>query len=214
VGSTKHTGDDETHNEHAHNTYSDSQARVLALESLLAAKGLIDPAAIDAIIQAYETKIGPHNGARVVARAWQDPAFAEWLKTDASAAIACAGLGELKGTRTRAVFNTEHLHNLVVCTLCSCYPWALLGLPPEWYKAPAYRARAVIDPRAVLREFGLELPQTTQIRVWDSTAELRYLVVPERPMGSDDMTEDELMRLVPRDSMIGAGIAISPASLK
>jgi len=214
MGSTECSEDDDAHDGHAHGKYSDSQARVLALETLLTAKGLIDPAAIDAIIQAYETKIGPRNGARIVARAWRDAAFAQWLKADASAAIASTGLGELQGTRTRAVFNAENLHNLVVCTLCSCYPWALLGLPPEWYKAPAYRARAVIDPRAVLLEFGLELPQTTKIRVWDSTAELRYLVVPERPPGSEGMTEEELMCLVSRDSMIGAGVATLPGSPK
>lgn len=155
-------------------------ARVRALETILTEKGLIDPAAIDVIVETYETKIGPRNGARVVAKAWNDPAYAEWLKRDATAAIASLGYTGRQGEHMQAVFNTHETHNLVVCTLCSCYPWSVLGLPPVWYKAPPYRSRAVIDPRGVLQEFGLTLPAGRKIRVWDSTAELRYLVVPMR----------------------------------
>jgi len=183
------------------------QARVKALETVLTEKGLIDPKAIDAIVETYETKIGPRNGARVVARAWSDPGFAEWLRTDATAAIASLGFTGRQGEHMRAVFNTPETHNLVVCTLCSCYPWAVLGLPPVWYKAPAYRSRAVIDPRGVLAEFGLTLPETKKIRVWDSTAELRYLVVPERPEGTDGLAEEALADLVSRDAMIGTAVA-------
>nr|WP_210388050.1 nitrile hydratase subunit alpha [Ciceribacter sp. L1K22] len=186
------------------------QARVRALETLLTEKGLIDPAAIDAIVETYETKVGPRNGARVVAKAWTDPRFADWLREDATAAIASLGFTGRQGEHMRAVFNTLETHNIVVCTLCSCYPWAVLGLPPVWYKAPAYRSRAVINPRAVLEEFGLTLENSKNIRVWDSTAELRYLVVPERPAGSEDLDEDALAALVTRDSMIGTGLALSP----
>ncbi|MBR0555172.1 nitrile hydratase subunit alpha [Ciceribacter sp. L1K23] len=186
------------------------QARVRALETLLTEKGLIDPAAIDAIVDTYETKVGPRNGARVVAKAWTDPRFADWLREDATAAIASLGFTGRQGEHMRAVFNTPETHNIVVCTLCSCYPWAVLGLPPVWYKAPAYRSRAVINPRAVLEEFGLTLENSKNIRVWDSTAELRYLVVPERPAGSEDLDEDALAALVTRDSMIGTGLALSP----
>ncbi|WP_374990070.1 nitrile hydratase subunit alpha [Rhizobium sp. TH2] len=186
------------------------QARVKALETVLTEKGLIDPAAIDVIVETYETKIGPRNGAYVVAKAWSDPEFADWLKRDATAAIASLGYTGRQGEHMRAVFNTPETHNLVVCTLCSCYPWSVLGLPPVWYKAPAYRSRAVIDPRGVLAEFGLELPGDKKIRVWDSTAELRYIVIPERPAGSDDMDEDALADLVGRDAMIGTAIAKTP----
>lgn len=186
------------------------QARVKALETLLTQKGLIDPAAIDAIVETYETKVGPRNGAQVVAKAWTDPAFAEWLKVDATAAIASLGFTGRQGEHMRAVFNTPETHNIVVCTLCSCYPWAVLGLPPVWYKAPAYRSRAVINPRAVLEEFGLILDKDKKIRVWDSTAELRYLVVPERPQGTEGMAADALADLVTRDSMIGTGLALTP----
>jgi nitrile hydratase len=211
-----------THNHHHHdhdhdhghghdhdhdNRYSDMQARVKALETVLTEKGLIDPMAIDAIVDTYETKIGPRNGARVVAKAWSDPDFAAWLKTDATAAIASLGYTGRQGEHMRAVFNTPDTHNLVVCTLCSCYPWAVLGLPPVWYKAPAYRSRAVIDPRGVLAEFGLILPETKKIRVWDSTAELRYLVIPERPEGTEGLGEEALADLVSRDAMIGTAIA-------
>ena len=188
------------------------QARVKALETVLTEKGLIDPAAIDAIVDTYQTKVGPRNGARVVARAWSDPDFAEWLKRDATAAIASLGYTGRQGEHMRAVFNTEETHNLVVCTLCSCYPWSVLGLPPVWYKAPAYRSRAVIDPRGVLAEFGVSLPEGQKIRVWDSTAELRYLVIPRRPEGAEDLDEEQLADLVSRDAMIGAGLAAAPGS--
>ncbi len=188
------------------------QARVRALETLLTEKGLIDPAAIDAIVETYETRVGPRNGARVVAKAWANPDFAEWLRADATAAIASLGYAGRQGEHMRAVFNTPDTHNMVVCTLCSCYPWAVLGLPPVWYKAPAYRSRAVINPRAVLAEFGVTLSPETQIRVWDSTAELRYLVVPERPAGSESLSEEALAGLVTRDSMIGTGLALAPGA--
>ncbi|OCP17681.1 MULTISPECIES: nitrile hydratase subunit alpha [unclassified Ensifer] len=204
-------GHDHDHGDHHHdNHFTDMEARVKALETVLTEKGLIDPAAIDAIVETYETKIGPRNGARVVAKAWVDPDFAEWLKRDATAAIASLGYTGRQGEHMRAVFNTADTHNLVVCTLCSCYPWSVLGLPPVWYKAPPYRSRAVIDPRGVLAEFGLTLSEGRRIRVWDSTAELRYLVVPERPAGTDGLSEEELADLVTRDSMIGTGLALSP----
>jgi nitrile hydratase len=208
--------DHEHHHGHSHdhghdNRYTDMQARVRALETVLTQKGLIDPKAVDAIVETYETKIGPKNGARVVAKAWSDPAFADWLRADATAAIASLGYAGRQGEHMRAVFNTRDTHNLIVCTLCSCYPWAVLGLPPTWYKAPAYRSRAVIDPRGVLDEFGLTLPEETKIRVWDSTAELRYLVVPERPDGTDGLDEAALAALVSRDAMIGTAIAGVPS---
>ena len=194
--------------DHDHDNDLDPMAaRVRALETILTRKGLIDPAAIDVIVETYETKVGPRNGARVVAKAWSDPAFAEWLKQDATAAIASLGYTGRQGEHMQAVFNTPETHNLVVCTLCSCYPWSVLGLPPVWYKAPPYRSRAVIDPRGVLEEFGLALPATMKIRVWDSTAELRYLVVPQRPQGTDGMGESDLADLVTRDAMIGTGLA-------
>ncbi|TGP23240.1 MULTISPECIES: nitrile hydratase subunit alpha [unclassified Mesorhizobium] len=186
-------------------------ARVRALETILAEKGLIDPAAIDVIVDTYETKIGPRNGAQVVAKAWSDPPYADWLKRDATAAIASLSYTGRQGEHMQAVFNTEETHNLVVCTLCSCYPWSVLGLPPVWYKAPPYRSRAVIDPRGVLEEFGLTLPRTKKIRVWDSTAELRYLVVPMRPEGTDGWSEEQLAGLVSRDAMIGTALAKEPA---
>ncbi|WP_412770320.1 nitrile hydratase subunit alpha [Rhizobium mesoamericanum] len=186
------------------------QARVRALETVLTEKGLIDPAAIDVIVETYETKVGPRNGARVVARAWNNLEFAEWLRRDATAAIASLGYTGRQGEHMRAVFNTDETHNLVVCTLCSCYPWSVLGLPPVWYKAPAYRSRAVIDPRGVLAEFGVTLPDEKKIRVWDSTAELRYLVVPERPDGTEGWSEEKLADLVSRDAMIGTGLVTLP----
>ncbi|MCB1469956.1 MAG: nitrile hydratase subunit alpha [Rhizobiaceae bacterium] len=182
-------------------------ARVRALETILTEKGLIDPAAIDEIVETYETKVGPRNGARVVAKAWADADYADWLRRDATAAIASLGFSGRQGEHMQAVFNTPDTHNLVVCTLCSCYPWSVLGLPPVWYKAPPYRSRAVIDPRGVLEEFGLALPPDTKIRVWDSTAELRYLVVPMRPEGSEGWDETRLAELVSRDSMIGTALA-------
>ncbi|MFD1743904.1 nitrile hydratase subunit alpha [Rhizobium helianthi] len=201
-----HDHDDHEHHHHD-NRYSNMEARVRALETVLSEKGLIDPAALDAIVETYETKVGPRNGARVVAKAWADPAFAEWLRRDATAAIASLGFTGRQGEHMRAVFNTPDTHNMVVCTLCSCYPWSVLGLPPVWYKAPAYRSRAVIDPRSVLAEFGVALPETMKIRVWDSTAELRYLVVPQRPDGTDNWTQEQLAELVTRDSMIGTALA-------
>jgi len=204
-----HPHDDDGHHHHD-NRYSDMQARVKALGTLLTEKGLIDPVAIDRIVETYETKVGPRNGAQVVAKAWSDPDFADWLRRDATAAIASLGFTGRQGEHMRAVFNTPETHNLIVCTLCSCYPWAVLGLPPAWYKAPAYRSRAVIGPRGVLAEFGLTLPQETKIRVWDSTAELRYLVIPERPAGSEGMGEAALAELVSRDAMIGTALAKMP----
>jgi nitrile hydratase len=188
------------------------EARVRALETILTQKGLIDPAALDAIVETYETKIGPRNGARVVAKAWAEPDFADWLRRDATAAIASLGYTGRQGEHMRAVFNDGATHNLVVCTLCSCYPWSVLGLPPVWYKAPAYRSRAVIDPRGVLEEFGVSLPAERKIRVWDSTAELRYLVVPERPGGTEGLDQEQLAALVTRDSMIGTGLALLPGA--
>ncbi|ASY63629.1 Cobalt-containing nitrile hydratase subunit alpha [Sinorhizobium sojae CCBAU 05684] len=207
-------GDLSEHGHHHDNHFSDMEARVKALETLLTEKGLIDPAAIDAIVETYETKVGPRNGAGVVAKAWVDPAFAEWLRHDATAAIASLGFAGRQGEHMRAVFNTPATHNLVVCTLCSCYPWSVLGLPPVWYKAPPYRSRAVIDPRGVLAEFGLDLPADKKVRVWDSTAELRYLVVPERPDGTEGFSEAALAALVTRDSMIGTGLALSPEAVR
>ncbi|THF54263.1 nitrile hydratase subunit alpha [Allorhizobium terrae] len=197
------------HEHHHDNHYSDIQARVKALETLLTEKGLIDPKAIDAIVETYETKVGPRNGAKVVAKAWVDAEFAQWLERDATAAIASLGYTGRQGEHMRAVFNSEDTHNMVVCTLCSCYPWSVLGLPPVWYKAPAYRSRAVMDPRGVLAEFGVTLPEHTKLRVWDSTAELRYLVIPMRPSGTENLNEAQLADLVTRDSMIGTGLARS-----
>jgi len=191
---------------------ADVDLRVRALESVLIEKGYIDAAALDALIETYETRIGPRNGARVVARAWVDPQFESWLMRDATAAIASLGYGGRQGEHMVAVANTPQVHNLVVCTLCSCYPWAVLGLPPSWYKSAPYRARAVRDPRGVLAEFGLVLDPETEIRVWDSTAEVRYLVVPMRPDGTEGMDEESLADLVTRDSMIGTGLAGVAAS--
>jgi nitrile hydratase subunit alpha len=200
--------DHDDHQDHHDNHFSGIQARVKALETVLTQKGLIDPAAIDAIVETYETKIGPRNGARVVAKAWSEPEFADWLRRDATAAIASLNYTGRQGEHMRAVFNTAETHNLVVCTLCSCYPWAVLGLPPVWYKAPPYRSRAVIDPRGVLEEFGVTLADAKKIRVWDSTAELRYIVIPERPAGTGGLDQEALADLVTRDSMIGTGLAI------
>lgn len=186
------------------------EARVRALESLLVEKGYVDPAALDALVEMYETKVGPHLGARVVARAWVDPAYRERLLADATPAIAELGIGGRGGEHMVVVENTPETHNMVVCTLCSCYPWPVLGLPPVWYKAPAYRARAVIDPRGVLEEFGVALPAATRIAVWDSTAETRFMVLPMRPAGSEGLTEEALASLVTRDAMIGTGLALTP----
>jgi nitrile hydratase subunit alpha len=182
---------------------SDPALRIKSLESLLVEKGMVDPAALDAVVDAYEHKIGPRNGARVVARAWSDASYKQRLLADANAAIAELGYGGAQGEHMVVVENTPKLHNLVVCTLCSCYPWPVLGLPPVWYKSAPYRSRAVIDPRGVLRELGLDLPQDMEVRVWDSTAEIRYLVLPERPKGSDGLSEEALTALVTRDAMIG-----------
>ena len=190
--------------EHDHQELpSDPALRVMALESLLVEKGLVDPAALDALIDTFEHKVGPRNGARVVARAWVDPEFKKRLLADAGAAISELGYASQGREHLVVVENTPDRHNLVVCTLCSCYPWPVLGLPPVWYKSSPYRSRAVIDPRSVLREFGLELDENVEIRVWDSTTEMRYLVLPERPPGTEGMSEDELAELVTRDAMIG-----------
>jgi len=194
------------HDEHAPRAPSALELRVRALEALLTEKGYIDPAALDILIDAYETKIGPRNGAQVVARAWCDPQFRRWLLDDATAAIASMGFTGRQGEHMVAVENTPEVHNMVVCTLCSCYPWSVLGLPPTWYKSAPYRARAVKDPRGVLKEFGVELPESTRIRIWDSTAEVRYLVLPQRPHQTEHLSERELANLVTRDSMIGTGL--------
>ena len=191
---------------------SDTALRVKALETVLTEKGLVDPAALDAFIDAYQNKIGPKNGARVVARSWVDRDYRDRLLSDATAAIAEFGFGGRQGEDMVAIENTPEVHNLLVCTLCSCYPWPVLGLPPVWYKSAPYRSRAVIDPRGVLREFGLEIGEDVEIRVWDSTAELRYLVIPQRPDGTEGMDEDALAALVTRDSMIGTGVALSPGA--
>lgn len=202
------------HHQHDHTEPpSELVLRVRALESLLTEKGLVQPAAIDALIDTYETKVGPRNGARVVARAWSDPAFKNWLLADATAAIASLGYTGRQGEHMQVVENTPQVHNLVVCTLCSCYPWPVLGLPPVWYKAAPYRARAVADPRGVLKEFGTELDDEVEIRVWDSTSELRYLVLPERPEDTGGWTEEDLATLVTRNAMIGVEKAKLPKEM-
>jgi nitrile hydratase subunit alpha len=204
--------DDSHDHDHAHGSELDEmQLRVRALETILLEKGLIEPAALDELIETYETRIGPRNGARVVAKAWVDPAFRERLLADGTAAIGALGFGGRSGNHLVALENTPSVHNMVVCTLCSCYPWAVLGLPPLWYKSAPYRSRAVAEPRSVLREFGVELPAETEIRVWDSTAELRYLVIPMRPEGTNGWSEEQLAELVTRDSMIGTGVVARPA---
>ncbi len=195
---------------HDHAHLSDTLLRVKALESLLVEKGLVDPAALDQLIETYEHKVGPKNGARVVARAWSNPEYKKRLLETPSAAIAELGFAGRQGEDMVVLENTEKVHHMVVCTLCSCYPWPVLGLPPVWYKSAPYRARAVMDPRGVLEEFGVELPEDTEIRVWDSTAEVRYLVLPMRPSGSAHLSEAELTELVTRDSMIGTGLPLPP----
>ncbi len=195
---------------HRHEVPSDPAIRVKALESLLVEKGLVDPASIDAFVQAFETEIGPHLGARAVARAWSDPDFKARLLADGTTAIAELGIGGMQSLPLVVVENTTEVHNLVVCTLCSCYPWAVLGMPPVWYKSAPYRSRVVRDPRGVLREFGLELDEEVEIRVWDSTSEVRYLVLPERPAGCEGLDEAALAALVGRDAMIGTGLAKAP----
>lgn len=196
--------------DHHGSELSETQLRVRALETILTEKGYVEPAALDAIIEAYETRIGPHNGARVVAKAWSDPAFKQALLKDATAAVGSLGILSRVGEHLVAVENTERVHNMVVCTLCSCYPWEVLGLPPTWYKSAPYRSRCVIDPRGVLADFGVTLPPTTEIRVWDSTAETRFLVLPMRPPGTEGLSEEKLASLVTRDSMIGTGLAKGP----
>jgi nitrile hydratase len=200
--------DDHDHDDHSE--LSETELRVRALETILVEKGYVDPAALDLLIERYESKVGPHNGARVVAKAWADPEYRRVLLADTATAIASLGYTESQGETVIAVENTLRTHNLVVCTLCSCYPWPLLGLPPVWYKSAPYRSRAVVDPRGVLHDFGVVLTEETRIRVWDSTAETRYLVVPMRPTGTDGWSEDELAALVTRDSMIGTGLPRQP----
>jgi len=211
MGEHEHHHHDGHHQEHAQRAPSALELRVRALEALLTEKGYIDPAALDVLIDEYQTKIGPRNGAQVVARAWVNPEFRRWLLKDATSAIASLGFSGRQGEHMVAVENTPEVHNMVVCTLCSCYPWSVLGLPPTWYKSAPYRARAVKDPRGVLEEFGVELPQSTQIRIWDSTAEVRYLVLPQRPAGTEHLSENGLANLVTRDSMIGTGLPKSAA---
>jgi nitrile hydratase len=202
---------DHDHDDDAHQAPpSDLALRVAALESLLVEKGLVDPTALDVLVDTYEHRIGPRNGAKVVARAWIDPNYKSRLLSNATEAIAELGFGGLQGEHMVAVENTPTVHNLVVCTLCSCYPLPILGLPPVWYKSAPYRSRAVLDPRGVLEEFGLALPPETEIRVWDSTAEIRYLVIPERPTGTEQLNEDQLAALVTRDAMIGVARAGNP----
>jgi nitrile hydratase len=204
------------HHDHDHDhgsELSDTQRRVRALETILVDKGYVDPVALDELIETYEARVGPHNGARVVAKAWADPEYRAWLFSDSGAAIASLGYVGRQGENIVALENTPAVHNMVVCTLCSCYPWPVLGLPPVWYKSAPYRSRAVSDPRGVLRDFGVELPAETEIRVWDSTAEIRYLVVPMRPEGTEGWGEEQLAELVTRDSMIGTGVAARPVEL-
>jgi nitrile hydratase len=204
------------HHEHHHHgsELSEVELRVRALETVLVQKGLVDPAALDAIVETYEVKVGPRNGAHVVAHAWSDPDFKARLLEDGAKAIRELGYGGRGGEHIAVVENTPDTHNLVVCTLCSCYPWPVLGLPPVWYKSAPYRSRAVIDPRGVLAEFGVELPEETEIRVWDSTSEMRYLVLPMRPAGTEGWSEERLASLVTRDSMIGTGLPLNPEKLQ
>jgi len=198
--------DHDHHHDHDHSELSETQLRVRALETVLTEKGYVDPAALDLLIETYEKKVGPRNGARVVAKAWGDPAFRKWLLDDASAAIASLGYTGRQGEHMVALENSAKVHNMVVCTLCSCYPWAVLGLPPTWYKSAPYRSRAVIDPRGVLADFGVRLAEDVEVRVWDSTAEVRYLVLPQRPAGTEGLSQEQLAALVTRDSMIGTGL--------
>src|SRR5947208_9944648 len=198
------------HHDHDHSELSETELRVRALETILTEKGYVDPAALDLLIETYETKVGPRNGARVVARAWSDGAYRVRLLEDATPAIGELGFAGRQGEHLIAVENTPGLHNMVVCTLCSCYPWPVLGLPPVWYKSAPYRSKAVLDPRGVLRECGLELPQDVEVRVWDSTSEVRYLVLPERPEETEGLSEEALAQLVTRDSMIGVATVTPP----
>ena len=196
--------------DHDHSHLDPMEIRVRALQTLLTQKGYVDPATIDRIIETYESEVGPHNGARVVARAWTDDSYRDWLQRDASAAIADLGYSGRQGEHMVALFNDARTHHMVVCTLCSCYPWPVLGLPPVWYKSAPYRSQVVMQPRSVLAQFGVSLPEDTQIQVWDSTAEVRYLVIPRRPQGTEGWTPEELAQLVTRDSMIGTGLALEP----
>jgi nitrile hydratase subunit alpha len=208
-------GDHHGDPDHEHGSeLSDLQLRVRALESVLTEKGYVDPKALDQLIETYETRIGPHNGARVVARAWLDAGYRRWLLAEPGAAIASLGYAGRQGEHMVVLENTARLHNLVVCTLCSCYPWPVLGLPPVWYKSAPYRSRVVADPRGVLADFGVTLPAGTDIKVWDSTAEMRYLVLPLRPAGTDSWSEEQLAPLVTRDSMIGTGLPLRPEGLR
>ena len=207
-----HHGHGSAHDDHSH--LDEMDIRVRALETLLTEKGYVEPAAIDRIIQTYEERVGPRNGAQVVARAWADAEFARWLAEDATAAISSMGFTGRQGEHMVAVFNTPAEHHMVVCTLCSCYPWPVLGLPPAWYKSAPYRSRTVREPRAVLAEFGVTLPEGTAVRVWDSTAEVRYLVIPMRPAGTEGWTEAQLAELVTRDSMIGTGLAMRTSAVR
>ncbi|MCP5028501.1 MAG: nitrile hydratase subunit alpha [Actinomycetia bacterium] len=201
-------GQDHDHGEFSE--LSDIELRVRALESLLTEKGLVDPAALDELVETYEKRIGPKNGARVVARSWVDPEYRDWLRRDATAAIAASGYSGRQGEDMVALENTAMVHNMVVCTLCSCYPWPVLGLPPVWYKSAPYRSRAVSEPRSILNEFGVELGDGVEVRVWDSTAEIRYLVIPQRPAGTEGWTEEQLAEIVSRDSMIGVATVSAP----
>lgn len=196
--------------DHENSELSETQLRVRALESLLTEKGLVDPAALDEIVEIHESRIGPRNGARVVAKAWADPEYLQRLRDDATAAIADLGYSGRQGEHMIVLENTPEMHNMIVCTLCSCYPITVLGLPPVWYKSAPYRSRAVAEPRSVLAEFGVTLPEETEIRVWDSTAELRYLVLPMRPIGTDNWDEEQLAEIVGRDAMIGTGLVTVP----
>ncbi len=205
-------GDHQHPYDHSGSELSEMDLRVRALESLLVEKGYVDPEALDVLIETYETRIGPRNGARVVAKAWADPGYKRWLLDDATAAIASLGYGGRQGEHMVALENTPTVHNMVVCTLCSCYPWPVLGLPPVWYKSAPYRSRAVADPRGVLEDFGFELPPEVEFRVWDSTAEIRYLVLPMQPASTVGWGEETLAELVTRDSMIGTGLVTAPAS--
>ena len=207
--------DHDDNHDHEHGSHlSEVQLRVRALETILTEKGYIDPAVLDQIVEHFETKVGPHVGARVVARAWVDPTFKASLLEDATRTINESGAFETIGDHLIAVENTPGQHNMVVCTLCSCYPWDVLGLPPVWYKSAPYRSRVVIDPRSVLADFGVTIPADTRIRVWDSTAETRYMVLPQRPVGTDGWSEAQLAELVTRDSMIGTGVAAQPGAPK
>ncbi len=214
TGDSAHAGGSENYPRHHTIEESYPAQRVRALESLLVEKGLIASDTVDALVQAYEQDIGPMNGAQVVARAWVDPAYRERLLANGAEAIAELGFGGIEGSEIRVLENTPEIHNVVVCTLCSCYPWPVLGLPPSWYKSHAYRSRTVIEPRAVLREFGLVLDDSVEVRVWDSSADVRYMVLPQRPPGSEGMGEGELAGLVTRDSMIGVALARTPSGVR